>query len=217
MTEVKSMVKSDQCLRLFSSRRQPPLLVMVASETKNIFSWLEFWHLFLMNKKKRREKRLSKWYILCFLSSLTLHLFTFSGTKLFCFLICLTLSFSLLLAFVYSRSLALSHGLSLSCSRSQSRSHSLWYNLFYAPAHVDSGSFLDGYAKSYYVFTCHGHEFHTSPLNPSPIILPLSPLIEVLALDSFFISAFGRGIEKKKEWMKWPKEPWNARINQQRG
>ena len=31
VTEEKSMVKSDQCLRLFSSRRQPSLLVFLPS------------------------------------------------------------------------------------------------------------------------------------------------------------------------------------------
>ena len=29
MTEDKNLVKNDQCLRLFSSRRQPPLLVLI--------------------------------------------------------------------------------------------------------------------------------------------------------------------------------------------
>ena len=34
MTEDKSMVKSEQPLRLFSSRRQPPLLVMMTAGIK---------------------------------------------------------------------------------------------------------------------------------------------------------------------------------------
>ena len=36
VTEVKSMVKSDQCLRLFSSRRQPLLLVNIVTSTNEI-------------------------------------------------------------------------------------------------------------------------------------------------------------------------------------
>ena len=127
------------------------------------------------------EHRLSMWYIFYFLSSFTLILFSVivqlslsHCSSLSHSLIC---SRSLLLALVCSRlllllhllscslasscSLALSHSflaLMLSCANSQSRScsFSLRYNLFYALAHVDTGSILDWYAKSYHVFTSHG-------------------------------------------------------------
>ena len=46
MTEDKSRVKSDQCLRLFSSRRQPPLLVF-----NEKFAFCQFSMLFNGNRK----------------------------------------------------------------------------------------------------------------------------------------------------------------------
>ena len=49
MTEDKSMVKSDQCLRLFSSRRQPPLLVIgIRCNWWYAFAVRDDWHLVLL-------------------------------------------------------------------------------------------------------------------------------------------------------------------------
>ena len=46
MTEDKSLVKSDQCLRLFSSRRQPPLLVFLNFWRKNLPIFLACFKIF---------------------------------------------------------------------------------------------------------------------------------------------------------------------------
>ena len=52
MTHDKNMVKSDQCLRLFSSQRQPPLLVMMIMIETGIASFNVDNDAFMMAAKK---------------------------------------------------------------------------------------------------------------------------------------------------------------------
>ena len=54
MTENKNLVKSDQYLRLFSSRRQPPLLVYTPVRVVNAD---EKWDVRIMNAGEKRKLR----------------------------------------------------------------------------------------------------------------------------------------------------------------